>query len=107
MKYRLFDVMKRCRNDPALWMQVSRGHFSPDMQFLTTDIKIKGLRAVDEWPLWAKILRLLSSKTDLGIGSTIERLLRLAGVKTVKEKLKVKCRCADRRNALNARFPLR
>jgi hypothetical protein len=60
------------------------------------------------WPWWARLLRRLRSRSDRGIGDTLERLLSCVGGRYYKRAWKAAgkpCRCGRRQNKLNYRYP--
>lgn len=60
-----------------------------------------------DWPLAARIVRVLRKPTDTGVGDTIEREIgRVGGAfKWAMAQLEINCHCADRRATWNQRFP--
>jgi len=62
------------------------------------------------WPLWARLFRLLSKKSDRGLGDTLNRLLIFVGGNHYKKwhlrKHGRPCQCNARQTRLNRRFPL-
>lgn len=61
----------------------------------------------DQWPLWTKAIEKLRTAEDVGVGSTIDRLLGKFG-KVYKVTLKamgVPCGCNARKAEWNTKFP--
>ncbi|WP_145083584.1 hypothetical protein [Aureliella helgolandensis] len=62
-------------------------------------------------PAWTRLLALAKSRSDVGIGDTIERLLNYIGGKAFKRLhhryFGKQCGCNSRRYALNRRYPYR
>ena len=62
-----------------------------------------------EWPLLARIVAGLREESDIGIGSTLERMIASLGGEFYKAAFKTltgkSCGCADRRKYLDERFP--
>lgn len=106
-KYIYREVVAICHKRPRLWTGLvnSTARISPDFQWIETETKIKGLKDHNAWPWWAKLLRLLATKQDRGLGSTIERITRRLGIQFVKNALKINCHCDGRKLRLDARFP--
>jgi len=63
----------------------------------------------EDWPAWAKGLKLISTKEDKGIGDTIARTIGPLGgdaFKTWFPKITGKsCGCNERQETLNKRYP--
>lgn len=103
MKYSYHEAHAKSLKDPSLWTRImSAGpQFSPDMQFIRTIRPIPELKDLDAWPWWAKMIRLLRTKRDGGVGDTVYRLA--APIRWFKKK---QCRsCSARHIDWSRRFP--
>lgn len=67
-----------------------------------------GIRRSD-WPAWAKAVALLKNDTDVGVGTTVERVIGPIGGDKFKEYYKKltghPCSCGIRRDQLDAHYP--
>lgn len=54
----------------------------------------------DKWPLWAKAVEKFAEPDDIGVGSTIQRVLGKPGMtyKAFRAAVGLPCRCAERRD---------
>jgi hypothetical protein len=61
------------------------------------------------WPLWAKLLRLMASNRDAGLGDILARWLKFMGGNLYKKwhlrQHGKPCKCAAHQTRLNSRFP--
>ena len=61
-----------------------------------------------EWPAWARGVELLRFPEDVGVGDTVERWAAKVGgaqFKAMAKAVGLPCRCAQRREEWNKRFP--
>ena len=60
-----------------------------------------------DWPLQARIMRRMRVAADVGVGDTIHRHLGSPGrwFESAADSLGLNCRCAERREWLNQRYP--
>jgi len=78
--------------------------------FVKNSVKMTGKSIqLDPFPWWARLLRLLSKRSDRGLGDTLNRLLIFVGGNRYKkwhlQKHGRPCQCNTRQTRLNARFP--
>lgn len=61
-----------------------------------------------EWPRWAKLIRMLRTKADAGIGDTAQRIAAKFGgerFKALSKRIGMPCACTGRQEEWNRLYP--
>lgn len=102
-------VLRMAAQKEAAWLRAVRARSTVTDGWLTMAREdwLQLSQEPNKWPWWAKLLRVLASPSDAGVGDTVERLASAVGGKQYQKltaKLKRPCGCAARKERWNRHY---